>query len=193
MKFNFSNSKAAAAARASSSSFTLFSIVSAVIADWANGTVEILATTLIGRTVSRKVVATFTGEASYEEIRKAIKAGHDRNRSMAPCEAERVTPCYIAELEGNVLTLREAFPSYKAKNGKTVESPFPQWEAVGQEKVITLSDTTDTDLLAAEAWQAIKSFDPVDPKPGTTVFSQHCVQGFQVATFKAAYMALLSK
>ena len=193
MKFNFSNSKAAAAARASSSSFTLFSIVSAVIADWANGTVEILATTLIGRTVSRKVVATFTGEASYEEIRKAIKAGHDRNRSMAPCEAERVTPCYIAELEGNVLTLREAFPSYKAKNGKTVESPFPQWEAVGTGKVITLSDTTDTDLLNAEAWKAIKDLDPTDPKPGDVLFSQHCVQGIQVAAFKAAHKALLSK
>ena len=182
-KFNFSNSRAAQAARAGKSSFTLLSIVSVAFTDWRIGpVVQILATTLIGREVSRKVIAEYNGEFSPSELKKAVKAGHARNKAMAPCVAERNTPCYLVDLVGNILSIQAPFPN----------SIFPHYEGLGEGKQIILSDTSDTDLLAAEAWAKILELDAKDPAPGDIIFSQHCVQGSQVATFKAAYQAQLS-
>tara|TARA_E500000305_G_scaffold43560_1_gene33698 strand:+ start:1054 stop:1635 length:582 start_codon:yes stop_codon:yes gene_type:complete len=161
MKFNFNSNKAASAAR--DAMMTIISIVTLsfhVKNGW-----SVMATTVLGGGVTRN--SNFLGFTfSKAELKKAIKEAHARNKRVQPaCASERTTPCYSYELQGNMLIVEPVFPA----------DIVPHHDKVGEGFQVKLTHPVGTDASALEIVNALKAYDPAEPKRGELIFSQHCV------------------
>ena len=161
MKFNFNSNKAAKAARD-----TLITIMSIVTLSFhgKNGW-SVVASTLLGGGVVRN--KTLLGHSfSKADLKKAIKEAHARNKRVQPaCTSERTTPCYSLELYGNMLIVEPVFPA----------DIIPLHDKAGEGFRVELTQPVGTDASALEVVNALKAYDPAEPKRGEIIFSQHCV------------------
>tara|TARA_R110002020_G_scaffold470393_1_gene696244 strand:- start:318 stop:845 length:528 start_codon:yes stop_codon:yes gene_type:complete len=161
MKFNFNSNKAASAAR--DAMMTIISIVTLsfhVKNGW-----SVMATTVLGGGVTRD--SNLLGfEFTAAQLKKAIKEAHARNKRVQPaCASERTTPCYSLELYGNMLIVKPVFPA----------DIVPLHDKAGEGFRVELTQPVGTDASALEVVNALKAYDPSEPKRGELIFSQHCV------------------
>ena len=161
MKFNFSSNKAASAAR--DAMMTIISIVT--LSFNAKNGWSVMASTILGGGVTRDT--NLLGfEFTAAQLKKAIKEAHARNKRVQPaCTSERTTPCYSLELYGNMLIVEPVFPA----------DIIPLHDKAGEGFRVELTQPVGTDASALEVVNALKAYDPAEPKRGEIIFSQHCV------------------
>ena len=161
MKFDFSSNKAAKSAR--DAMMTIISIVTLSF-NTKDGW-SVLATTILGGGATQnKNLLGFKFSAA--QLTKAIKEGHARNKRVQPLVAsERTTPCYSYELHGNMLIVEPVFPA----------DIVPLHDKAGEGFRVELTQPVGTDASALEVVNALKAYDPSEPKRGELIFSQHCV------------------
>ena len=161
MKFNFKSNKAASAAR--DAMMTIISIVTLSF-NVKNGW-SVMSSTLLGNGVTRD--SNLLGfEFTAAQLKKAIKEAHARNKRVQPaCASQRTTPCYSYELQGNMLIVEPVFPA----------DIVPLHDKAGEGFRVELTQPVGTDASALEVVNALKAYDPSEPKRGELIFSQHCV------------------